>query len=83
MTLIAEVATLIVAVIIIYVLWKILEDATQLAINSIIGIIIFWLLNQFFNMGIPINWLSILVVALAGIPGVILVVLIHFLGLGF
>jgi hypothetical protein len=83
MTLIAEVATLIVAVIIIFVLWRMLENATQLAVNSIIGIIAFWLLNQFFGLGIPINWLSILVVALAGIPGVILVVLIHFLGLGF
>ena len=83
MTLLAEVATLIVAVVIIYVLWKILEDARQLAVNSIIGIIVFWLLNQFFGLGIPINWLSILVVALAGIPGVVLVLLIHFLGLGF
>jgi inhibitor of the pro-sigma K processing machinery len=83
MTLIAEILTLIVAVIIIYVLWKILENATELAVNSIIGIIAFWALNQFFGLGIPINWLSILVVALAGIPGVILVVLMHFLGLGF
>jgi pro-sigmaK processing inhibitor BofA len=83
MTLLAELATLLVAVVIIYILWKILEDATQLAVNSIIGIIVFWLLNQFFGLGIPINWLTILIVALAGIPGVILVLLIHFLGLGF
>ena len=83
MTLLAELATLLVAVVIIYVLWKILEDARQLAVNSIIGIIVFWLLNQFFGLGIPINWLSVLVVALAGIPGVILVLLIHLLGLGF
>jgi len=83
MTLLAEVATVVVAVVVIYVLWKILQDARQLAVNSIIGIIVFWLLNQFFGLGIPINWLSILVVALAGIPGVVLVLLIHFLGLGF
>ena len=83
MTLLAEVATVVVAVVLIYVLWKILQDARQLAVNSIIGIIVFWLLNQFFGLGIPINWLSILVVALAGIPGVVLVLLIHFLGLGF
>ena len=83
MALLAELLTLLVAVVIIYVLWKILEDAAQLAVNSIIGIIVFWLLNQFFGLGIPINWLTILIVALAGIPGVILVLLMHFLGLGF
>jgi hypothetical protein len=83
MTILAELVILLVAVVLIYILWKILDDAKELAINSIIGITAFWLLNQFFGLGIPINWLSILVVALAGIPGVVLVLLIHFLGMGF
>lgn len=83
MTILAELVILLVAVFLIYILWKILEDPKELAINSIIGIIAFWLLNQFFGLGIPINWLSILVVALAGIPGVVLVLLLHFLGMGF
>jgi hypothetical protein len=47
------------------------------------GVIIFFALNLFLGAGIPINLLSVGVVALAGIPGVLLVLAIHFLGLGF
>ena len=83
MVMIVELGTLILAVVLIVILWKLLQDPKQIVINSIIGIIIFWLLNEFLAIGIPINWLTILIVALAGIPGVILVLLIHYLGLGF
>jgi hypothetical protein len=54
-----------------------------LIVNSIMGILIFYLLNNFFAVGIPITLLSIGIVAIAGIPGVVLVLIIHFLGLGF
>ena len=83
MSLLVEVATLLLAIVLIYVLWNVLKNVGHLVVNSIMGIIIFWLLNEFFGLGIPIYWLSILVVAIAGIPGVLLVLLIHFLGLGF
>ena len=83
MALLLEFGTLILAVILLIILWKLLEDPKQLAINSIVGILIFWLLNEFMGLGIPINWLTIVIVALAGVPGAILVILIHFLGLGF
>jgi hypothetical protein len=83
MSLLVEIATLVLAVVVVYILWKLLENVGHLIINSIMGIIVFWALNQFFGLGIPIYWLSVLVVAIAGLPGVLLVVLIHFLGLGF
>ena len=83
MTLLVEVLTLLLAIILLYILWKILEEVSRLIVNSIMGIIIFWALNNFFNFGIVINWLSILIVALAGIPGVLIVLIVHFLGWGF
>jgi pro-sigmaK processing inhibitor BofA len=83
MPLIAEFLLLLAAIIIIMFLWKILEDPKQIAVNSIIGIVALWLINEFLGWGIPINWLTILIAALAGIPGLILIVLMHFLGLGF
>jgi inhibitor of the pro-sigma K processing machinery len=83
MTWVYELLALLVAVILIYVLWKLLKVIWYLLANSIMGIIVFWVLNAFFGLGIPINILSIAIVAIAGIPGVLIVLLIHFLGLGF
>jgi inhibitor of the pro-sigma K processing machinery len=83
MTWVYELLALLVAVILIYVLWKLLKAIWYLLANSIMGILVFWVLNAFFGFGILINILSIAIVAIAGIPGVLIVLLIHFLGLGF
>lgn len=83
MPLLAEILLLFVAAVIILVLWKILEDPKEIAVNSIVGIIALLLINNFLRWDIPIYWLTILITGLAGIPGLILIVLMHFLGLGF
>jgi len=73
---------LLVALLIVYVIFRFLKDPMYIIANSIMGIVIFFILNAF-GFGIPINLYSIGIVALGGIPGVVLVLLIHFLGLGF
>lgn len=83
MNLLAELVLLLLAVLFAYFLWKVLQNAGRLVINSIMGIIVFWLLNGLLGLEIPIYWLTVLIVAFAGLPGVLLVLLIHFLGLGF
>lgn len=83
MTWVYELLALLVAVVLIYVLWKLLNVIGYLIANSIMGILVFWVLNAFLGLGIPISILSIAIVAIAGIPGVLIVLIIHFLGLGF
>jgi hypothetical protein len=83
MALLYEIFALLLAFVLIYVLWKILKLIAYLVVNSIMGILVFWALNAFLGMGIPITILSIAVVAIAGVPGILLVLLIHFLELGF
>jgi pro-sigmaK processing inhibitor BofA len=83
MSLLIEIATVLIALVILYILWKLLKLFAYLIVNSIIGILIFYLFNTYFAVGIPINLLSIGIVAIAGIPGVVLVLIIHYLGLGF
>lgn len=78
-----EFGALIVALLILYVLFGVLKNVAYLVANSIMGIIIFLLLNMFLGIGIPINLLSIGIVAIGGTAGVLLVLIIHFLGLGF
>ena len=83
MALLYEVFGLLVAFVLIYVLWKVLKLVGYLIANSVMGILVFWALNAFFGLGIQISLLSVAIVAIAGIPGALIVLLIHFLGLGF
>ena len=83
MALLYEIFALLIALVLIYLLWKVLKLIGYLVANSIMGILVFWALNSFLGLGIAISILSVAVVAIAGIPGVLLVLLIHFLGLGF
>ena len=56
----------------------------ELAINIVLGIIILWLLNAFggpIGISIPINIITALVVGILGIPGVIILVLLHLIGI--
>ncbi|MDO8554803.1 MAG: pro-sigmaK processing inhibitor BofA family protein [Candidatus Micrarchaeota archaeon] len=73
---------LLVALLIVYVLFRFLKNPTYIIANSIMGIVIFFILNLF-GVGVPINLFSVGIVAIGGIPGVVLVLLIHLLGLGF
>lgn len=78
-----ELGSLLAAVFILYVLYKFLKNPLHLVANAVMGIIIFLIVNFFLVRDVAINFFSIGTVAIAGIPGVLLVMLIHFLGLGF
>lgn len=82
-SLIVEIGALIVAVVLFYILFRLLKPFINLVLNSVAGIFIFFLLNTFFGLTIPINVFSIGIVAIAGIPGVVLVLILHFFGLAF
>jgi hypothetical protein len=73
---------LLVALLIVYLIIRFLKDPMYIIANSIVGIVLFLILNLA-GVGIPINIYSVGIAALGGIPGVVLVLIIHFLGLGF
>jgi hypothetical protein len=79
----AELGALLIALVVVYLLYRALKNIGYLVANSVMGIIIFLILNFVFGIGIPINLLSVGIVAIGGTAGVILVLIIHFLGLGF
>jgi hypothetical protein len=78
-----EFGALLIAFAILYLLLGALKKVGYLVANSVMGIIIFLLLDFVLGIGIPIGLLSIGIVAIGGTAGVILVLIIHFLGLGF
>jgi pro-sigmaK processing inhibitor BofA len=81
--LLIQIVGLIAAVLILYILFKIMKSLLKLLVNSIVSLILLFLLNMFFGLGVDINIFSILIVALAGFPGLLLVLILHFLGIAF
>ena len=83
MVVFVELVSVLVALFILYVLYTFLKNPLHLIANVLVGIIIFLIVNMFLVRDVAINFFSIVIVALAGIPGVLLVLLLHFLGWGF
>lgn len=75
--------TIILLIIIIFIALKFGRFIVGLAINSLIGLLILFLLNFLPFINIDINIWSILIVALAGIPGIALLILLDLAGIAF
>jgi len=78
-----EIAALLLSIVMLYVLYRILKAVVKLAINSVIAIAALFLLNFIFGFGITIDVWSVAIVAISGIPGLALVLALHFLHLAF
>jgi hypothetical protein len=61
----------------------ILRTAGRLIINTILGLILLVVSNFVFHLNIAYSIPVILICALGGIPGAILVILLHVLGVAF
>jgi hypothetical protein len=80
---ITEIIVLILAIIVAVVLYKILKTATSLAINAILGILVLIAAKFFLGIQIAITWLAIIICAIGGIFGALLIILLNYLKLGF
>ncbi|MFA6213735.1 MAG: pro-sigmaK processing inhibitor BofA family protein [Candidatus Micrarchaeia archaeon] len=78
-----EFGALLLALFILYLIYTLLKNPVYVVANAVMGIIVFMIVNMFLVRDVAINFFSIAIVAIAGIPGVLLVLLLHFLGLGF
>jgi len=83
----SAIGLLVVAILVLIVLYVLVKLGVRfgkyLAINSILGIIVLVIANKIlvnFGLTVPINLVTILVCALAGIPGALLVILLFVLG---
>ena len=83
MVLYFEIGAVLVTLFLLYLLFRLFQNPLHIIANSILGILLFVVMNFIFSAGIPISILSVGVVAIGGILGVILVVLLHLTGLGF
>lgn len=76
--------TVLIAVGIVIVLWYFLKNVTTLIINSVIGIVTLIIVSQLNLLGMEsfkITWGAVLVCALGGLPGAILLIVLNLVGI--
>jgi inhibitor of the pro-sigma K processing machinery len=79
---VAEIIALLLGIALLYLLFTIVKSLISLLISSIIAVVLLFGLN-FFGIGIVINIWSVLIVAIAGLPGLLLVIILHLLKIAF
>jgi inhibitor of the pro-sigma K processing machinery len=79
---VVEIIALLVGIVLLYLLFTVTKSLISLLINSIVAIILLFAVN-FFGLGIAINIWSVLIVAIAGLPGLLLVIVLHLLKIAF
>ena len=61
---------------------RILQAVRPLFVNAVVGLLVF-LVAEWAGVGVQIDWITLAVVAIGGLPGAILVVLLSVLGVAF
>jgi hypothetical protein len=80
---ITEISVLILALIVAYVLYKILKTATSLAVNAVLGVLILIIAKFLLGLEIAITWVAVLVCAIGGIFGALVIVVLSYSKLAF
>ncbi|NJD54701.1 MAG: transcriptional regulator [Candidatus Methanoperedens sp.] len=78
-----EIIIVLLAIIGVIIAYYLLKTVTHLIINAVLGLIILVAANVIFNVGINYSLPALLVCAFAGIPGAIIVIILHLLGVAF
>jgi len=74
-----EFGMLVVALIAVWLLFVFVQNPFVLIVNSAVAFVILLMLNTIFKAGIPINVLTVLIVAIGGILGLLLLILFRIL----
>lgn len=82
MVTLVEVGLLALAVIAVVVGYRLLKNVKALVVNAIVGVVVLVLANVL-GLGVEISLVAVLVCAVAGIPGAILVILLSLVDVAF
>ena len=55
----------------------------RLIVNAILGLILLFVTNLFLSDDVPVNLLTLVICAIGGVVGWLLVVILHLLGIAF
>jgi len=77
-----EIALLVLALALLFGAYRIIQTVKPLVVNAIVGVIILLIAN-FVGLGVQITPIAVLVCAVGGVPGAVLVILLAFLDIAF
>jgi len=80
---ITEISVLILAVVAAVVLYKVLKTATSLAINAVLGVLALIVAKFLLGLEIAVTWIAVLVCAIGGIFGALVIIVLNYLKLAF
>lgn len=77
-----EIGFILLAIVVIFGGLLLLRSVKNFVINAVIGLLILFLANQFISTDIGYSWLVILICGIGGAVGAVLLLIVHFIGLG-
>lgn len=77
-----EIGLLALALIALLVAFQLIKNAKALAVNAIVGVIVLVIANAV-GLSVQISLVAVLICAVAGVPGAILVILLAYLDVAF
>ena len=83
MTGVLELSILVLAIVAAVILYKVLKTAKSMVINAVIGLVILVLANFALDLKIVYTPIVIVICAIGGTVGALLVIVLHYLGLAF
>lgn len=77
----SEILVIAAIILVLFIILKLGKFILGLILNSILGLIAIYLVNTIFNLGIIYNLLTIIVVAIFGLPAVAIIIILKLIGI--
>ncbi|ACL17954.1 pro-sigmaK processing inhibitor BofA family protein [Methanosphaerula palustris] len=78
-----ELLVLVLAIILAAGLYYFMKNLLYLLVHAVVGVIVLVLVNLFLFPPVSVNLITVLVVGFGGIPGLLVVLLLHLTGIAF
>ncbi|AYK14733.1 MAG: pro-sigmaK processing inhibitor BofA family protein [Methanosarcina flavescens] len=80
---IIEILVLVLAIVVAFLLYKVLKTATGLAINAVLGVLVLFAAKVFLGLNIAITWVAVIICAIGGIFGALAIIVLNYLKIAF
>ncbi len=80
---IIEILVLFLAIIIAFMLYKVLKTVTSLAIHAVLGVLVLMTAKILLGLEIAITWVAVLICAIGGIFGALVIIVLNYLKIAF
>jgi hypothetical protein len=78
---VSEIVLIAAILLVLFIILKLGKLILGLILNSILGLLAIFAVNYLFNLGIAYNILTVIVVAITGLPGAAVIILLKLIGI--